>query len=72
MGGNRGQSFIPALQNSSGSVRIGKQDSDVVGNTEQSYKSSNERSKQLDEYSLECTQEFMGMVSWGASEGAKR
>jgi hypothetical protein len=48
-----------------GSVRIGKHDSGVVGDTEQSYRSGNERPKELDEYSLECTQEFMGMASWG-------
>jgi hypothetical protein len=38
---------------------IGKRDGGVVGSTERSYKSSDERPKEFDEYGLECTQEFV-------------
>ena len=40
---------------------IGKRDGGVVGSTERSNKSSDERPKELDEYGFECAQEFVNV-----------
>jgi hypothetical protein len=40
---------------------IGKRNGGVIGGAERSYKSSDERPKELDEYGLECTQEIVNV-----------